>query len=35
VAAMIHKVKPVSQIMDELIKDYNKTAVRMQNNANL
>jgi enoyl-[acyl-carrier protein] reductase II len=35
VAAMIHKVKPVSQIMGELIKDYNKTAVRMQNNANL
>jgi enoyl-[acyl-carrier protein] reductase II len=35
VAAMIHKVKPVSQIMGELINDYNKTAVRMQNNANL
>ena len=35
VAAMIHKVKPVSKIMGELIKDYNKTAVRMQNNANL
>ena len=35
VSAMIHKIKPVSQIMDELISDYNKTADRMKQFSNL